>query len=525
MKIRKYENLMLEIEKLSKNKEENAEKLASLSSQLKTQKEVIDKVSVSKIKDKLKSEKLTFKEYCDLKDLLVEKKAYQKNEEKINAVISGVYDNVKQKRVMVFRRFAKTAAAVGLAALLLLGLKSCNKNNKKSTKTNPIVTEQTISGSDDKDNKDNTRTTEEDNKSKTEDSKEKSEQKENNANKTNKETEDKKETEKSKDNKEKESNNKENIVSIKPSDTVNVISNGINSEQTGYSSEEVETIMPEKTIPVNTEGKLPIEPHTEVINPDNNDVKKDTYNEEPAPTGTPSMDNVDGKDEKEYDIPEGKDGEKPYDGKEEEKQDTYEEEPAPTNTPSMDNVDGKDEKEYDIPEGKDGEKPYDGKEEEKHDTYEEEPAPTELPSIDNVDELEESYEVNVYEINKSNTNQQVTKIENKKEEEKVENKVEDKKDTTVVIKEDNSTPSLDNVDDSEGIVVTEIKDSNIDLGEEVSGQWIDVEDTFVEEVAPIELPSLDNVDDSNYIEDEESNINGYDVTIGTYTYSLRSRNI
>ena len=516
MKIRKYENLMLEIEKLSKNREENAEKLAALSSQLKAQKVVIDRVSVSKIKEKLRSENLSFKEYCNLKDLLIEKKAYQKNEEKINAVISGEYENVKQKSVMVFRRFAKTAAAVGLAALLAFGLKSCNKNNKKSVKTNPTVTEQTISGSDDSDNKENTRTSEIDTKSKNEESKEKSEKEEKNTNKDNKESEE------LKDNKEEESYKKENIISSKPSDSINVVSNGTNSEQTGYSGEAVETIMPEKTIPVNTEGKLPIEPHTEVINPDNNDGKKDTYNEEPAPTNTPSLDRVDGNDEIKHDIPEGKTGEKEYDGKDSKKENTHSEEPAPTNTPSLDKVDGNDEKEYDIPEGKDGEKPYDGKEEEKHDTYEEEPAPTNLPSLDNV---EDSEGIIINEINETNTCQEEKAMEIKKDEDKVVNKVEDKKDTTVVIKEENSTPSLDNVEDSEGIVVNEIKDSNIQLGEEVSGKWIDVEDTFVEEVAPTVLPSLDNVDDSNYIEEEESNVNGYNVTLGTYTYTVKSRTI
>ena len=50
-------------------------------------------------------------------------------------------------------------------------------------------------------------------------------------------------------------------------------------------------------------------------------------------------------------------------------------------------------------------------------------------------------------------------MEIKKDEDKVVNKVEDKKDTTVVRKEEKSTPSLDNVEDSEGIGVNEIKDS------------------------------------------------------------------
>ncbi len=142
MKITKYEKLMLRFEKLAKDKEKNADELADLSIKLASQKEKLQKLSVEKVKERLKSKNISYAEYCNLKDLLKEKKVYEKKASLIDEVISGNYDNVHQKRRVVFRRAGKSALAVGLAALMAFGAVSClNKKSNKDLNNNPTSDE------------------------------------------------------------------------------------------------------------------------------------------------------------------------------------------------------------------------------------------------------------------------------------------------------------------------------------------------------------------------------------------------
>ena len=358
MKITKYEKLMLEIERLAKDKEANAERLQALSTKLALQKEILEKISISKIKEKLKSDDLTAKKYNNFKDILEEKKLYIKNEQLINEVISGNYDNVHQKRKIVFRKFAKVAGTVALITALAFGLHSCG-SKKETKKVNNVKSniESTI-------DKNDSYSTIKDN---------------NNNKELNKEKENSSDLTKEEDNNSKESKNKDN-------NNINNINKSNSSTNVGdktSNSSKVVSSTPEKQ-----EEKIPIQPTTEKEKPSN---EKPSTTEQITNEGTTkppvTPDNIDetggNDDEKTYNIPDNSKDVPTTPTTEEDKKDTTKEEKPSNFVPNINNVDdGGNEKTYVIDDNTSNNKPYNGTAEDKHDTYEEETTSVDIPSFD-----------------------------------------------------------------------------------------------------------------------------------------------
>lgn len=487
--MRKYEEIMLEIEALAKDKEANAEKLQELSQELAENKAYFSSVSSKLVNKKLKTKKLSYREYCNLKDTLDQKSIYFKNSEKIDAVINGDYSVVKQKRKVVFRRFVKTAGVITLAGLLAFVGVSCHKKHKKQKDSKKDVVIDEINDTTEETKEDSNKNTESDKKdSTTEATTEEEKQEDKEDSKENKD--DKNDEKDDKDVDKNDTNTEDNTTTNvdnngKPSNTTDVSQNtSSNTESNGYSNTSTTTnVTPVTPYVVPTEGELPIEPTTEVID-DTSDVPS-TDNQDveyPASTDTPSIDNVDGNDETTYDVPDNSSHEPEYNGTDEHRPDSYSEEDAPSNVPSIDNVDGNDEITYDIPDNSSNvEKEYDGDEENKPNNMFVVNEPTdEVPPLDEKHIDDDGSSTKVFTV-QTETNEET---------------------------DNNSMPSLDNIeDDGTEIIINDYTDEN----EITYNVDYDYTDTYVTEESDFELPSFDNVED-----DEES----FDVNLSGKTYTL-----
>lgn len=99
MKIVPVKELIKEINKTAK-KNPSSKKLEKYSKLLKTQKELLDKITEESINKKLNGN-VSYEEYNNLKNILKEKKDYEKYKEEINSIISG---NYKTKRKIKKRK-------------------------------------------------------------------------------------------------------------------------------------------------------------------------------------------------------------------------------------------------------------------------------------------------------------------------------------------------------------------------------------------------------------------------------------
>ncbi len=529
MKITKYEKLMLKIEKLAKNKEENSEALAALSLKLAAQKEALDRVSIKKIQNKLKNKDLSYNEYCNLKDLLKEKKTYIKKAALIDEVIAGNYENVHQKRRVVFRRFTKVLATGLVLAMVAGGLYSCNHNDNIFTKLGKTIEKSTDDDKDDNKDKDNNNDDTKDNKDKSTEKAENDSEKDSKDKKDSKDEKDKKEEKDTEDKDDEDKKDEKNTdqQGKKPTDSTTVSSNDdTNTTDPNQKTTTTSKVIPEKKIKVPTEGDLPVQPSTE----DQSDKNKPTIEpgkttEEEPSTETPSIDKVDEdeKDETTHKIPSDNTGED--EGKKPApKQDTTEEEQPSDYTPSLDNIDEdeKDEITYEINDK--GEvvpvvPVTPGKYEDK--TEEEQPSDY-TPSIEKIDEDEKDEithftpsncnEVSTETQTSTETNTKpATETNNNTNTESKQDKIEEEQPT-------DATPSLDKVEEDE----TESKqdDSSITISDDIvvtpgETTWIEYKDTYEEEQPSDYTPSLDNIDG-----DEEDEITYTSSNGNTYVLTL-----
>lgn len=493
MKIKRYENLILEIEKLAKNPEENAEKLKELTGVLADQQAYFETVSVKKIGEKINSGSLSAKQYMILKSLLVEKKFYEKNSKKIDAVIAGDYKIFNKTKKVTFRRIIKATGVIAAAALLTLGLTTCKKKQQKHNDKvkNDVVTEE-ITEDNNKDivsditteavkENDNTKDTAEENIEAKESSKDNKD--------------DKKDSKKEDESTETKEENKNNDVTVnnntgKPETTTTTTQNTASSSTSNsYSNRETSTIVPVKPENVQTNGKLPIEPTTIVVDNTSNEPVNNDNKVIPADKPVPSTNNVDAntKDETTNNIPSNSSTEPAYNGKDENKTDSYSEEPSKTDLPSINKIEesGSDsEITHDIPDNSSHEPAYNGEEEDKpNNILNIIDAPTNVPTLDNNHIKDDGTEFIINNINFVNT------IENYE-----------------TPSYSNDTPSFDNVeDDGTEIIINDYSNGNNVISLEDDNKV----DSYSEETIG-NLPSFDNVE-----EDETM-----DVDVKGYTYTL-----
>ena len=503
MKIKRYENLILEIEKLAKNPEENAEKLKELTGILADQQAYFETVSVKKIGEKINSGSLSAKQYMILKSLLVEKKFYEKNSKKIDAVIAGDYKIFNKTKKVTFRRIIKATGVIAAAALLTLGLSTCNKKQKRHDDKvkNDVVTEET---------EETTEITEDNNKDKVSDITTEAVKEKDNAKETTEENIEAKESSKDnienkKDSKKdekttetKEEENKNNDVTVnnntgKPETTTTTTQNTASSSTSNsYSNRETSTIVPVKPENVQTNGKLPIEPTTIVVDNTSNEPVNNDNKVIPADKPVPSTNNVDAntKDETTSNIPSNSSTEPAYNGKDEHKTDSYSEE-KPSDDPSFQPTDNNtvdtwsdSEITHDIPDNSSHEPAYNGEEEDKpNNILNIIDAPTNIPTLDNNHIKDDGTEFIINNINFINT------IENFE-----------------TPSYSNDTPSFDNVeDDGTEIIINDYSNGNNVISLEDDNKV----DSYSEETIG-SIPSFDNVE-----EDETM-----DVDVKGYTYTL-----
>ncbi len=143
MKIVPIKPLIKKIEKLSTDQYSNKEELKFYSNKVKKQKDAISNVSMNKIKDRLDNDDLTISECKKYKDLLKEKKNYDKYEYIINDIINKDYDSIYIRRRK--RRIKEAALLSAGSALLILGSVYMLKGNNKQKEeiTTEIVLEDT----------------------------------------------------------------------------------------------------------------------------------------------------------------------------------------------------------------------------------------------------------------------------------------------------------------------------------------------------------------------------------------------
>lgn len=125
--------IIKEVENLSTDIKKNKKKLIKYSNLAKSQKTVMSNISVDKIKDKLNT-KLTYEEYCKYKDLLKEKKRYNKYSSTIDKIIERQFMAIKlNKKLKRARVTTGLVAGALVAALGSVGYISLNKNlNRKN---------------------------------------------------------------------------------------------------------------------------------------------------------------------------------------------------------------------------------------------------------------------------------------------------------------------------------------------------------------------------------------------------------
>ena len=133
--------LIKKVEKLSTKPKANKNQLLKYSNLIKNQNELMSRVSINKIKNKLQ-EDLTFEEYCKYKDLLQEKKNYKKYRSTINNIVDRKYNTLNKKR-RIKRRKLRTGIITGvfIATLSTLGYVTFMKNMNKKKNDNNIKAE------------------------------------------------------------------------------------------------------------------------------------------------------------------------------------------------------------------------------------------------------------------------------------------------------------------------------------------------------------------------------------------------
>ena len=135
--------IIKKVEQLSAYPNANKKQLIKYSNLLKSQKQLVSRISINKIKNKLKTD-LSFEEYCKYKDLLQEKKNYIKYESTINNIINKNFKAINRKRRFKRRRLtAGVLTGVTIAAISTLGYMTLIKNLKDRTTNNNIASNTT----------------------------------------------------------------------------------------------------------------------------------------------------------------------------------------------------------------------------------------------------------------------------------------------------------------------------------------------------------------------------------------------
>lgn len=134
MKIVPVKELIKEINKTAK-KNPSSKKLEKYSKLLKTQKELLDKITEESINKKLNGN-VSYEEYNNLKNILKEKKDYEKYKEEINSIISGNYKTkrkIKKRKLDLHCDKAELALVTSFAFFSLL---LAHQNISKALGTN-----------------------------------------------------------------------------------------------------------------------------------------------------------------------------------------------------------------------------------------------------------------------------------------------------------------------------------------------------------------------------------------------------
>ena len=143
-KLKPIKPLIKEAMNLSKDYSYNDSELEKIRKLVETQKAVIDKVNVDKIKSKIDGDRLTIEEYKKYKNLLKEKKNYIKNEVYIQEIINKRYGalNVNRKR-KIARLYALIAASILTAGVAGFTIKNHRKNNVEEIPGSVVAIETT----------------------------------------------------------------------------------------------------------------------------------------------------------------------------------------------------------------------------------------------------------------------------------------------------------------------------------------------------------------------------------------------
>ena len=138
-KIIPIKTIIKKVEKLSENPKANKQLLIKYSRLLKSQKEIMSKVSLNKIEKKLNTN-LSFDQYCKYRDLLEEKKNYSKYSSTINNIINGNYQAIRLRRKLKKRTLSTVLATGSLIIALssigfisLMKKRNVNKNDNGYT--------------------------------------------------------------------------------------------------------------------------------------------------------------------------------------------------------------------------------------------------------------------------------------------------------------------------------------------------------------------------------------------------------
>ena len=143
-KLKPIKPLIKEAMNLSKDYSYNDSELEKIRKLVETQKVVIDRVNVDKIKSKIDGDRLTIEEYKKYKNLLKEKKNYIKNEVYIQEIINKRYGalNVNRKRKTA-RLYALIAASILTAGVAGFSIKNHRKNNVEEIPGSVVAVETT----------------------------------------------------------------------------------------------------------------------------------------------------------------------------------------------------------------------------------------------------------------------------------------------------------------------------------------------------------------------------------------------
>ena len=166
MKIVPVKELIKEINKTAKKNPSN-KKLEKYSELLKNQKELLDKITVESINKKLNSD-ISYEEYNNLKNILKEKKDYEKYKTEIDSIIKGNYNKkrkIKIRKLDLHCNKAELALATSFAFFSLLlahqkiGKALGTNNNKEYNTTEYSTVSQTEKKADNSIEKEITETT------------------------------------------------------------------------------------------------------------------------------------------------------------------------------------------------------------------------------------------------------------------------------------------------------------------------------------------------------------------------------